>query len=578
MGLSFEASPLFLFPCPHDFTVLDSARSSSINPSPQLVYPIGVTQLYGLSWFEGRFFCLDRIHGYVVTIDPTTDSTQILNHDHAHLFRDANSLTYDGTYLWYTKGDRVYRCTLDDWQPSLVAELPDRGEGIGIWGETLYVTCERRKAIFVVNAGTGKVITYFRSPGVGLENMTVTEDCLWVCDREEQTVYCLDRAMGEEIFSFLTPFEYPAGITPVPQADGTQQLWVLYSGDEMFIKDEPNSSEPYRLAVRDRSRLQPLHYQRDPDRHCTRSNGYRVEMCYVEELAPLDPMVLNQVEWRIALPADTDRQRVVSIEPFGLPFTEEIQDGQRVAVFRFDQLTEHTRHVFGWRVVLDLYGIKYQVLPQDVTEDPLPEGYGERYLIDNEDLSMDHPQVIEAARESVRQETNPLRKMLCIRDYVYDRLSYRLRPHITPPHEVLDRGTGSCGEYVGVLLALSRLNGIPCRTIGRYKCPKDPDKFHQPLEPDYNHVWLEFYLPGIGWLPMESNPDDLGYGPYPLRFFMGLAWYHVEIGKGISFERVFVEGTNLKELPGALSIGNLAINHVRFKILGELKPDSDPQS
>ncbi len=44
-----------------------------------------------------------------------------------------------------------------------------------------------------------------------------------------------------------------------------------------------------------------------------------------------------------------------------------------------------------------------------------------------------------------------------------------------------------------------------------------------PLEPDFNHVWLEFYLPGFGWVPMESNPDDLQEGgPYPLRFLW--AW------------------------------------------------------
>jgi len=40
-----------------------------------------------------------------------------------------------------------------------------------------------------------------------------------------------------------------------------------------------------------------------------------------------------------------------------------------------------------------------------------------------------------------------------------------------------------------------------------------------PLQPDFNHVWLEFYVPGLGWLPMESNPDDVvEQGPYPSRF------------------------------------------------------------
>ena len=79
--------------------------------------------------------------------------------------------------------------------------------------------------------------------------------------------------------------------------------------------------------------------------------------------------------------------------------------------------------------------------------------------------------MIQAAKEAAGTETNVLRKMLKIRNYVYDRLSYGIQPRIDTPDVALTRGVGSCGEYVGVLLALSRLNGIACRTIGRYKCP-----------------------------------------------------------------------------------------------------------
>jgi transglutaminase-like putative cysteine protease len=95
-----------------------------------------------------------------------------------------------------------------------------------------------------------------------------------------------------------------------------------------------------------------------------------------------------------------------------------------------------------------------------------------------------------------------------------------------------------------------------------------------PLIPDFNHVWLEFYVPGFGWVPMESNPDDVQEGgPYPMRFFMGLAWYHIEIGKGLRFASLKIEETFVKK--EEVSIGDLAINHVRFQILGELQPYQD---
>jgi transglutaminase-like putative cysteine protease len=107
--------------------------------------------------------------------------------------------------------------------------------------------------------------------------------------------------------------------------------------------------------------------------------------------------------------------------------------------------------------------------------------------------------------------------------------------------------------------------------VGRYKCPAAAEQKGIPLQPDFNHVWLEFYVPSLGWLPMESNPDDLGgSGPHPTRFFMGLAWYHIEIGKGLTFEVLTSKGDRLTKED--VSIGELAINHIRFTILEELPP------
>jgi transglutaminase-like putative cysteine protease len=182
---------------------------------------------------------------------------------------------------------------------------------------------------------------------------------------------------------------------------------------------------------------------------------------------------------------------------------------------------------------------------------------------------MDQPIIRDAARDAIGSETNILRQVLNIRDYVYDKLSYGIKPHIDTPDVVLRRGIGSCGEYVGLLLALLRLNGIACRTVGRYKCPPQAERQRVPLQPDFNHVWIEFYIPDYGWVPMESNVDDIYEGgPYPTRFFMALPWYHIEMSKDVPFEKIRVPG--IEDL--GIKIGELAINHVRFTILDELPP------
>jgi len=449
--------------------------------------------------------------------------------------------------------------------------LPYPADGVTVWESTVYVSCQKAGYVLIYNRTTGNLITQFYAPGIGVEHLTVRGEELWVSDNIQQTVYCLERATGEIQFSLLTPFENPTGLAfyTDPQT-GEDTLYVAYAGEEPYIRDDPNAEPAHQLEYRDRTFIHPLHFHYNQEGRYALSNGFLIEMSYVEELLPLEAVYLEKIEWRIALPSETDRQKVRQITAVGRPFTEEIVDGQRVAVFKFDKLKPDERHLFGWRALLEVYSIKYRLSARDIENIPdLSPEWKQRYLVDDDELAMDTDIIRSAASEAIGTETNLLRKAYKIRNYVYDKLSYAIKPHIDSPDVALQRGTGSCGEYVGLLLALFRLNGIACRTIGRYKCPQQADLPGVPLYPDYNHVWLEFYVPGFGWLPMESNPDDvIDRGPYPSRFFMGLAWYHIEIGKGITFEKLNTDASPMNK--DDVSIGDLAINHIRFTILQEL--------
>ncbi|PMB20456.1 transglutaminase [Fischerella thermalis CCMEE 5198] len=537
------------------------------------IRPIGAAILSGIAFFQDTLIAIDSPKGYLLQIDPATDNTKILNPHQSREFTDVTGLAIWEDTLWVTRGNSVYLCKWNSWGLEHFVTLPYPANGIAVWESTVYVSCQKLGDIVIFNRDTRKEITRFYAPGVGVENLTVTDEILWACDATEQSVYCMDRATGEVKFSVLTPFESPTGIAvQTDKNTGQQTLYVAYASEEPYVRDNPNADPNHELAYRDRTFIHPLYYRYFPEKRYALSNGYLIEMSYVEEIAPIEEVYLQDLEWRIALPSDTDRQKVKHVEPVGLPFTEEIMDGQRVAVFKFDALTPGERHMFGWKAVLEVRGIKYRLTPTDVEDIPeLSPEYQTRYLVDNDELAMDTTIVRRAAQEAIGTETNLLRKMYSIRNYVYDKLSYGIKPYIDTPDRVLERGVGSCGEYVGVLLALCRLNGIACRTVGRYKCPTYAEHQHVPLQPDYNHVWLEFYIPGFGWLPMESNPDDIGNnGPYPTRFFMGLCWYHIEIGKGIPFETITSKGVRLTK--EEISIGELAINHIRFTILGELPP------
>ena len=533
------------------------------------IRPIGVYALSGLAVSGAHLLSVDTVRGYLVSIDPQTNNTEILNPRQVSEWIGVTGLTIWEDTLWFAKGQEVMWCNRQTLTPTTLTRLPYPVTGVAIAESSIYVSCQKSGYIHIFDRTTGESSGKIPQPGVGCETLSIHQDALWVCDRAEQTVYCLDRTTGAIQFSALTPFSSPTGIAFYPATAGAEPTcYVVYADEEPYIRDDPNAKSPYQLTFRDRTFIHPLYLHHEPSAHYTLSNGFLIELSYIEELLPLEAVTINQVEWRIALPSNTLRQRVRHIEAIGCECTIEEQAGQQVAVFKFDRLDPNQGGLHGWKAIIEMYGLKYSLAPDDIEEHHSLPAELAQYLVDDDELAMDTDTMIQAAQEAAGTETNVLRKMLKIRNYVYDRLSYGIQPRIDTPDVALARGVGSCGEYVGVLLALARLNGIACRTIGRYKCPAYPDRLFQPLQPDFNHVWLEFYVPGIGWLPMESNMDDtIERGPYPQRFFMGLAWYHTEIGKGISFEKM-----KAADKPEHLSMGDLAINHIRFRILEELIP------
>ncbi|HEY9767972.1 MAG TPA: transglutaminase family protein [Coleofasciculaceae cyanobacterium] len=549
----------------------------SVMGNKTTIRPIAASSIHGIVFHEGLIWAIDSHNGYLLQIDPETDNTTIVNTRNWSDFLGATGLAISDNILWFTNRECVYCCSLitKDFEPQLFLRLDNDIDGIAVWESTIYLTSQKQGKILIYDRHRATKITHFYAPGIGLENITVKEEEIWLTDTLEQTVYCLDRATGETIFSLLTPFPSPTGLAFQTDAEGKETLYVAYADREIYIRDNPNAEPNYELQYRDLTFIHPLYFYYNHEQNFALSNGYLVEMSYTEEISPLDPIEIKDLQWRIALPAETDRQKIREVMAIGLPFKEEIKDGQRIAVFEFDNFNSEQRHLFGWKAVLEVWSIKYQLKPDHCQNIPqLTAEFKQKYLTDNDNLAMDTEIIRQAAKIAIGSETNLLRQVYSIRNYVYDKLAYGIKPHIDTPDIVLKRGVGSCGEYLGLLLALCRLNGIACRTVGRYKCPGDPFKQNIPLQPDYNHVWMEFYLPGYGWLPMESNPDDLFEGgPYPTRFFMGLSWYHAEMAKDTSFEIITSEGVKIEK--ETASIGELSLNHIRFIILDELQPTSN---
>ncbi|HEY9704914.1 MAG TPA: transglutaminase, partial [Allocoleopsis sp.] len=240
------------------------------------IRPFGVASLKSIVFVDDSFIAIDSKNGYLLKIDPLTDNTIILNPDHTADFQGVTGLAVFENTLWLTRDESVYFClnglerlSQKDFKPQHFVTLPYAANGIAVYESTIYITCEKAGYILVFSQRTGREITRLYAPGIGSENITIRDEQLWLTDELEQTVYCLDRATGKIQFSMLTPFECPTGL-----AFFNDTLYVAYSGEEPYIRDNPNADPNHELQYRDRTFIHPLYFQYYPERGYALSNGY----------------------------------------------------------------------------------------------------------------------------------------------------------------------------------------------------------------------------------------------------------------------------------------------------------------
>src|SRR5262249_23685572 len=92
--------------------------------------------------------------------------------------------------------------------------------------------------------------------------------------------------------------------------------------------------------------------------------------------------------------------------------------------------------------------------------------------------------------------------------------------------EILDRGKAFCLGWAEFCIALCRASGIPARLVAGHA----------------NHAWLEIYINGVGWLPIE--PQD----PNSLQI------YHPSYVKILHFQRPLNASGVDRELLGYLNM------------------------
>ncbi|MCK5428270.1 MAG: transglutaminase domain-containing protein [Anaerolineales bacterium] len=192
-------------------------------------------------------------------------------------------------------------------------------------------------------------------------------------------------------------------------------------------------------------------------------------------------------------------------------------------VYPYQKVAKRVITPEGYRVVTDEYG--NQIAEYDFSE--MPPGSEIQVKIDYQisvsnleyDLShcegelpnfftspelhveSNNPQIINLAGELSKGKRSACDQIRAFYDYIGDNLVYSYNGNDWGAQAALGEMGADCTEYASLMMALSRAAGIPARYIeGVNYIPKNAHALART-----EHAWLEVYLPGIGWTPMDPT-------------------------------------------------------------------------
>jgi len=167
--------------------------------------------------------------------------------------------------------------------------------------------------------------------------------------------------------------------------------------------------------------------------------------------------------------------------------------GDRKAILTFDLVTACAAYT------LDK---AYVFKAADVPERILSSCTSETYCFD-----YSHP-VPKAAVRKITGSPTLVSHVLAVRDYVNDALEVKGPSGWGQKASVyLSGGEGRCYGHTLVFAALARGRGIPTTAVGGISLAgKDPEG--KPTRAASAHTWNRVYMPGTGWVDVDSQLDD----------------------------------------------------------------------
>jgi hypothetical protein len=143
------------------------------------------------------------------------------------------------------------------------------------------------------------------------------------------------------------------------------------------------------------------------------------------------------------------------------------------------------------------YEITAKINPDDIQPYDKQSHLYKLYTRPEKFIESTDPQIVGIANQVAAGEENPYLLAQKFYNYVIATAHYRLvGKGLLGAKALLTNNEGECGEFASLFIALSRAKGIPARPVVGYWAITGTDQ---------THVWAEFYLEGIGWVPADPT-------------------------------------------------------------------------
>jgi hypothetical protein len=283
---------------------------------------------------------------------------------------------------------------------------------------------------------------------------------------------------GDVIITLDAPGAYSWGLA----WDGTHLWNVDYQTDQLYC-----------LVARDDAKFDRVEEKTE-----------QVE--FIHQVRNYGPDSVKTLDVYLAVPHDLPNQELIGEPVYDPEPGEFIEDkwGQKVAHYRFTDLAASDFTNVSMTTDVKLFRNRYYIFPERVgTLKDIPKDITDSYLINDVKFDYDNPIIQSALKKAVGDETNPYWIARKIYNYLIENLEYERVGGWNVAPTVLERGNGSCSEYTFVYIAMCRAAGVPARFVGSVVIRGDDASYDQVF-----HRWVEVYLPGYGWVPVDPSGGD----------------------------------------------------------------------